>query len=248
MTVEDSVAAAKPVSGQELRERFLAEMPALTLGLIRARGNSLRVGPIELLRFGRPSVTGAAVEWAIEGGLLVGSPGGRWRIASSGDQLVASVEGYRPMLPRQIYALTQVHAHHLLTRLLLLRVRGRVPEVGVQVESKERMQAAAVDVAFCFTLARLFGRKPRLLLGITAGYHIVCWSTSGQTLGGMVLKQRVVAVDGSPVSPLQAAVRLAALPLSWILRRPVHDEFAGTEVIRTIRSKRAEFQPTFLFP
>jgi uncharacterized RDD family membrane protein YckC len=102
------------------------------------------------------------------------------------------------------------------------------------VESKERIQAAAVDVAFCFKLARLFGRKPRLLLGITAGYHIVCWSTSGQTLGGMVLKQRVLAVDGSPVSPLQAAVRLAALPLSWILRRPVHDEFAGTEVIRTI--------------
>jgi uncharacterized RDD family membrane protein YckC len=49
----------------------------------------------------------------------------------------------------------------------------------------------------------------------------------------MVMRQRVVAVDGSRISPLQAAVRLAALPLSWILRRPVHDEFAGTEVIRT---------------
>jgi uncharacterized RDD family membrane protein YckC len=70
-----------------------------------------------------------------------------------------------------------------------------------------------------------------LLLGIAAGYHIACWSTSGQTLGGMVLQQRVVAVDGSRVSPLQAVVRLVVLPLSWVLRRPVHDEFAGTEVI-----------------
>ena len=232
VTVEDSVTSAQPTTGQVLRDRFLADMPALTLGLIRARGNSLRVGPIELLRFGRPLVTGSAVEWPIEGGLLVGSPGGRWRIAASGDQLVASVEGYRPMLPRQIYALTQLHVHHLLTRLFLLRVRGRVPEAGVPVPSKERVQAAAVDLALCLTLGRLFGRKPRLLLGIAAGYHIVCWSTSGQTLGGMVTRQRVVAVDGSRVSPLQAAVRLAALPLSWALRRPVHDEFAGTEVIR----------------
>jgi hypothetical protein len=233
VTVEDSVAAAQPVSGQLLRDRFLAEMAALTLGLIRAHGNSLRLGPIELLRFGRPSVTSAAVEWPIEGGLLVGSPGGRWRIAASGDQLIASVDGYRPLLPRQIYALTQLHVHHLLTRLFLLRVRGRVPEVGVPVQPTERKRAAAVDLALCFTLARLFGRKPRLLLGIAAGYHIVCWSTSGQTLGGMVMRQRVVAVDGSRVSPMQAAVRLAALPLSWILRRPVHDEFAGTEVIST---------------
>jgi len=232
VTVQDSVTSAQPTTGQILRDRFLAEMPALTLRLIRARGNSLRIGPIELLRFGRPSVTSSAVEWPIEGGMLVGSPGGRWRIAASDDQLVASVEGYRPMLPRQVYALTQLHVHHLLTRLFLLRLRGRVPEVGVPAPSKERMQAAAVDLALCFTLGRLFGRKPRLLLGIAAGYHIVCWSTSGQTLGGMVTRQRVVAIDGSRVSPLQATVRLAALPLSWALRRPVHDEFAGTKVIR----------------
>jgi uncharacterized RDD family membrane protein YckC len=136
------------------------------------------------------------------------------------------------MLPRRIYELTQLHVHHLLTRLYLLRVRGRDSRVGVPVATGDRMRAAAVDLAFCFTLARLFGRRrPRLMLGIAAGYHIACWSTSGQTLGGMVMNQRVVAVDGSRVSPLQAVVRLAVLPLSWVLRRPVHDEFAGTEVI-----------------
>jgi hypothetical protein len=221
------------VSGQVLRDRFLAEMPALTLGLIRPRGNSLRLGPIELLRFGRPSVTGTAVEWPIEGGLLVGSPGGRWRIEASADRLAASVDGYRPLLPPQVYALTQLHVHHLLTRLFLLRVRGHEPAAGIPVASKERLQAAVVDVAFCLTLGRLFGRRRRLrlLLGIAALYHVACWSLSGQTLGGMVMRQRVVAVDGSHVSPLQAVVRLAALPLSWALRRPVHDEFAGTEVV-----------------
>lgn len=233
MSVEDSVAAASTPSGQVLRDRFFAEMPALTLGFIRARGNSLRLGPLELLRFGRPTVTKASVEWPIEGGLLARSPGGRWRIGASGDRLVASMEGYRPLLPRPIYSLTQLQVHHLLTRLFLLHVRGREPVAGPAARSEERLQAAAVDVAFCLTLARVFSSRPRvrLLLGIAAGYHVACWSISGQTLGGIVTRQRVVAVDGSRVSPLQALARLAALPISWILRRPVHDEFAGTAVI-----------------
>lgn len=237
MSLEDSVAAAQPVAGGLLHDRFLAEMPALTLGLIQPRGNSLRLGPIELLRFGRPAVTRSAVEWPIEGGLLVGSPGGRWRIGSSGGRLVASMEGYRPFLPAPIYALTQLQVHHLLTRLFLLRVRGREPVAGVAAPTNERLQAAAVDIAFCLRLARLFGRRPRVrvLLGIAAGYHVACWSIFGQTLGGMVMRQRVVAVDGSRVSPLQSMARLAALPLSWALRRPVHDEFAGTEVVSAAR-------------
>lgn len=224
---------SQPVRGLVLRDRFLSEMPGLTLGLIRARGNSLRLGPIELLRFGRPSVTRTAVEWPIEGGLLVGSPGGRWRIEASGKRLVALVDGYRPLLPPPIYAATQLHVHHLLTRLFLLHVRGREPVAGVPVEAAERLQAAAVDAAFCLTLARLFGRRRRVrvLLGIAAGYHVACWSISGQTIGGMVMRQRVVALDGSRVSPAQAVARLGALPLSWVLRRPVHDEYAGTEVI-----------------
>ncbi len=237
VSVEDSVAAAQPPSGQVLRDRFFAEMRGLTLGLIRARGNTLRLGPIELLRFGRPTVTPEGVEWPIEGGLLARSPGGRWRIEASGSRIVASMEGYRPLLPRPIYALTQLHVHHLLTRLFLLRVRGREPLAGVPARSEERLQSAAVDVAFCLTMARVFGSRPRvrLLLGIVAGYHVACWSIFGQTLGGMVTRQRVVAVDGSRVSPLQAVARLAALPVSWVLRRPVHDEFASTSVIATER-------------
>jgi hypothetical protein len=208
-------------------------MPALTLGLVRARGDTLWLGPIELFRFGGPTVTDSAVEWPIDGGLMVGSPGGRWRISRSGGRVVASLEGYRPLLPRPIYQCTQLPIHHLMTRLYLLHIRGREHMPGVPAKTLERRKAAAVDVAFCLTLARLFGRRrrARLLLGIAAGYHVACWSISGQTLGGLVMRQRVVAVDGSRLTPMQSLARLAALPVSWVLRRPVHDEYAGTEVI-----------------
>jgi hypothetical protein len=233
VSAEDSVLAAEPVSGRRLRDTFLAEMPAITLGLVRARSESLWLGPIELIRFGRPKITDAAVEWPIVGGLMVGSPGGRWRIGDSGGRLVASLHGYRPLLPRPIYAWTQLPIHHLTTRLYLLRVRGRKHGPGVPARTSERRQAALVDVAVCATIARLFGgqRRVQIFLGIAVGYHVACWSTSGQTLGGLVTRQRVVSVDGSRLTTTQSLARLAALPLSWILRRPVHDEFAGTEVI-----------------
>jgi hypothetical protein len=47
----------------------------------------------------------------------------------------------------------------------------------------------------------------------------------------MVMRQRVVAVDGSKPSIGQSVLRVFALPIAWALRRPVHDEAAGTEVI-----------------
>ncbi|MDQ6722499.1 MAG: RDD family protein, partial [Candidatus Dormibacteraeota bacterium] len=58
-----------------------------------------------------------------------------------------------------------------------------------------------------------------------------CWSVSGRTLGGAVMKQRVVAVDGSGLSTGQALLRLASLPIAAALRRNVHDVAAGTDVV-----------------
>jgi uncharacterized RDD family membrane protein YckC len=103
----------------------------------------------------------------------------------------------------------------------------------VTASQQDRIRAAAVDVAFCLTLAGLAGRRRRLpvLLGIAAAYHIACWSISGRTLGGLVTRQRVVAVDGSRPTVMQSAFRFLALPLAWFARRPVHDELAGTAVI-----------------
>jgi hypothetical protein len=233
VAVEDSVAMPIPITGKTMRDSFPTDMEALTFGLIRVDDNALRLGPLELIRFGRPRITRTSVQWPIEGGLLARSPGGHLRIELIDDRLVESLDGYRPILPRPIYALTQVPIHHLLTRLHLLRVRGRRPEPGPPADRSRRIAAAAIDAGLCMSMAAIIGRRRRLpaLLGIAAGYHVACWSLSGVTLGGAVMKQRVVAVDGSKVSIGQALVRLALLPLAAVRLRDVHDDIAGTEVV-----------------
>jgi hypothetical protein len=233
VSTQDSVAISQKPTGRELRDGYLHDIQDLTLGLVRARGSSLYLGPVEMLRFGPATVTATAVEWPIEGGITARAPGGSFRIEAAGGRLTASVDGYRPRLPLSVYALSQLPIHRLLTRLYLLRVHGREPAPGVAAARQDRLRSAAVDVAFCLTLAGIVGRRRRLstLLGITAAYHIACWSTSGRTLGGLVTRQRVVAIDGSRPTVMQSAFRLLTLPLAWVARRPIHDELAGTEVI-----------------
>jgi hypothetical protein len=233
VSVDISVAGAGPVPGSRLRDTYLEDIRRITLGLVQARGDSLFIGPLELLRFGPARVTSDTVEWPIEGGVLARSAGGRFRIQSADGRLTASVDGYRPLLPIPLYAVTQLAVHRVITRLYLLRVRGREPAAGIPVSPDDRLRAAAVDLAFCVTLAGLIGRRRRVrvLLGITAGYHVACWTVSGRTLGGLVMGQRVVSVDGSQPTLGQSAVRLLAAPLAWFGRRTVHDELAGTEVV-----------------
>jgi hypothetical protein len=229
----DSVAVERPPDGDGLRVAFAETVPALTLRLVTLRGSSLVAGRVKLLTFGRPKVTPRAVEWPIEGGLLAGAAGGSWRLTSAVGRVTASVDGYMPSLPRLVYTLSQLQVHLLFTRLFLLRVRGREPSPGRLAPNADRMRAAAVDVAFCLTLAGVFGRRrrPAALLALTAGYHVACWSISGRTLGGLVMRQRVVAVDGTRLTSAQSLLRFALLPMSWITRRPVHDEIVGSEVV-----------------
>jgi hypothetical protein len=227
-----SVAVAGQLTGARLRDSYADAVRSLTLGVIQLKDDAVRVGAVELVRFGKPQVTRSAVDWPIEGGLLARGPGGRWRLEARGGQVTASLTGYRPALPRPLYALTHLQVHQLFTRLFLLRVRGREPAPGTVAVASDRERAAAVDVALCFTLAGLAGRRRlRRTLAIAIAYHIACWSLSGRTLGGLVMRQRVVAVDGSRVTPTQSLLRLALLPVSWLVRRPVHDEVAGTIVI-----------------
>jgi uncharacterized RDD family membrane protein YckC len=47
----------------------------------------------------------------------------------------------------------------------------------------------------------------------------------------LIVRQRVVSVDGSKVSPSQSLVRMLALPFAAMRLRAVHDQIAGTEVI-----------------
>jgi hypothetical protein len=233
VAVEDSVASSSPVTGKELHDAYVRDLPVLTLGLVRMRGTSLWVGPIELLRFGAPKIGRKRVDWPIEGGWAARAPGGVFTVQSADGRLVANLEGYRPRVPIPIYAVTQLPIHHLFTRLHLLRVRGRRPEPGVPAGPAKRLAAGAIDVALCAGVAALSGRRRRLiaLLGIAAGYHIACWTLGGRTIGGMVMGLRVVAVDGSTPSAGQALVRLATLPAAAVQLRASHDQAAATEVI-----------------
>jgi hypothetical protein len=233
VTFEDSVTSARAITGRELREAFFKDMSTLTLGLVRARGSSLFVGPLEIIRFGPPKTTRAGVELPIDGGLAVRKPGGHLRIAASKGRLSASVEGYSPRLPLPLYVLTQLPFHHTVMRLHLLRERGRLPMPGMPAPPAGRIAAGAIDAGVCVAATLLAFKRRRLLAlaAITAGYHVACWSVAGRTAGGLIVRQRVVSVDGSLVTPGQALVRLLALPAAAMLLRAIHDQVAGTEVI-----------------
>lgn len=234
MATQDSVDDTLALTGAQLEDGYWAALRDLSFGLLKRHGNSVVLGPIELLRFSEPRITADGVEWPIAGGLLAAAPGGRWRIRSKDGKVAASVDGYQPRLPRPLYAIGQLQIHLLFTRLFLLRLRGAAPTPGVRAPTSDRRRAATVDIAFCLTVMRLVGLRPRpkAVLGVLAGYHIACWSISGRTLGGLVMRQRVVATDGRRPTVAQSALRLAAIPLSWIARRPIHDEIASTEVVK----------------
>lgn len=232
VTVDAEVEVTAQFTGARLRDAYATFLRAFTVGLVRFRGNSLRLGPLELLRFGKPTVNRTAVVWPIEGGLLAGAPGGEWRIRYRAGTVEASVSRYRPRLPRPLYVISHLQVHLTFTRLFLLGLRGRDPSPAPLAMSPDRVRAATVDAAFCGILTRLSGRRSLgRFVAIAAAYHVACWSTTGQTLGGMVTRQRVVSVDGARLVLGQALLRFALLPVSWIIWRPVHDEIAATTVI-----------------
>ena len=235
--VEDSVAAHGLIPGATLRDAFMRIIPELTLGLVTARAESLWLGRLEMIRFGPPAVSNHAVTWRIEGGLLALAPGGTLTIRSGDEAITASVNDYRPLLPTRLYATTQLPFHRLITRLFLLKVRGRSHSVGVPAEPALRLVAGAIDIAICATAASLAPRRARLPLfvGLVAGYHIAAWSQGGRTAGAALTGQRVVAVDGGRVTIGQAMVRLATLPMAAVRLRALHDELAGTDVIHNIQ-------------
>src|SRR5260370_5180062 len=228
----DSVAVAGRFSGEALRDAYVDALSSLTLSLVRVRDNAIVLGPLTVLRFGEPTITKDAVEWPIAGGLLAREPGGRWRLAASGGRVEASLAGYRPRLPRPVYMLTHLQVHQLFTRLYLLRLHGREAAPGMPVKAEDRWRAAAVDVAFCLTIARVTGRRRlRRTLAIAAAYPVACWSIPARTLAGLLLRLPVSALSSSRLTPAQALFRLTLLPLSLLTRRPTHAELAYTDVI-----------------
>jgi len=232
VSIRASVQVPRAITGAKLRDSYTEAIKTQTLGLARFRDGSIMLGPLTLLHFGPPKVTRNAVDWPIEGGLLARRAGGNWRLQAAAGRVEATVAGYTPRLPRPIYAATHMQVHQLFSRLYLLRLRGRDSLLGTPATPGDRFRAGTVDVAFCLTLAGFSGRRRlRRTLFVIAVYHIVCWSISGRTLGGLVMRQRVAAIDGTRLTPTQALLRLALTPVSWLSRRRVHDEIAATEVI-----------------
>jgi hypothetical protein len=161
------------------------------------------------------------------------APGGRWTVEVANGKALARIVDFQPSLPRPLYAITHLQVHLLFTRLFLLRLRGQKPAPGLRASPRDRVRAAAVDVALCLTINRVLSRRmrPATAVALLAAYHVGFWTLSGRTLGGLMMGQRVVAADGRPLTPAQSLLRLACAPLSWIMKRPVHDEIAGTDVI-----------------
>jgi hypothetical protein len=235
VSVEDRVAAPRPVPPARLRDAYFAGVGRLTFGLLRGQPWRVRLGPLTLLEFGEPVAEpdGAGWTWPIVGGLLTRGPGGsmayRWREG----ELRAHVDGYRPSIPAPLYRALQLRAHHLVTRRILLRMRGGQPPAGIPAGLHRRLVAATIDMALCAAVSARLGRRRRVsaMAGVAAAYHVVCWAAGGRTLGGALAGTRVVATDGSPVDPMQALTRLAAIPLAIWRLKPYHDLLADTEVI-----------------
>ncbi len=115
-------------------------------------------------------------------------------------------------------------------------------------------------VALIFAVFRITGKHDPVLLAIGAAafvvwvitYFVACWTTTGQTPGNRMMHTRVVRLDGVPLRPRQAFIRLAgmalSLPLFWgywpILtsprRRGVPDGIAGTVVVVVDGAREAE--------
>jgi uncharacterized RDD family membrane protein YckC len=87
----------------------------------------------------------------------------------------------------------------------------------------------------------LWGLGLAIWLAIYFGY---CWMASGKTPGKAVVGLRIVAGDGTPLSPGHALIRLVVYPISvllWLVmaiavavglrRRALHDRIADTAVV-----------------
>lgn len=215
---------------QRLRDHYLSATEKYTLGLVRFRRGAFRLAGVPLIRLAPPIPTASGWRYALAGGLLVRGDGGSLEIGWREGRLWSEVRDYRPLLPWPLFSVTQLLLHHFLSRMVLLQLRGRVPAVAAPAAPPARLAAGAIDLLVCLGLA---GGRPARLVPAAVGYHLAAWRFGGQTIGGALLRQRVRAVDGSPLTLAQAMVRMAFLPAALLRLRGVHDEVAGTEVTRT---------------
>jgi uncharacterized RDD family membrane protein YckC len=113
-----------------------------------------------------------------------------------------------------------------------------LPHVGFW----RRLLATILDFVLLCLLIPLTGP---LFLIIWAAYHVVMWSWIGTTIGGIVMRIKIVRLDGQPIDFAVALVRslssfFSAFALflgffwaGWDRERQAwHDKIAGTFVVR----------------
>jgi hypothetical protein len=225
--VVDAVYMPRQPTSEQLRDFYFPAATRLTFGLTRWRDAAVRFLGIPLLSVGAPIAKPGGWDYPITGGLLSRGAAGRVEIRWAEGICAVAVVGYRPWLPSDVYRATQAPFHRFVTRLALLRLRGRIPSAGVPATPAGRAGAVAVDLVVCLALAR----DPRRLLPVLALYHLAGWSVGGRTVGARLFRQRLVAVDGSLPTFGQALIRLGALPIAAIRLRAAHDEAASTDVV-----------------
>ena len=106
------------------------------------------------------------------------------------------------------------------------------------------MGAGFLDMILVGILSGLVGRGALGLL-VTLAYFAGMWAWKGTTVGGVVLKLKVVRLDGQPITFQVALVRGLAgvfsvvvlfLGFLWIAwdkeKQGWHDKIAGTVVVR----------------
>lgn len=128
------------------------------------------------------------------------------------------------------------------------------PAVAIDVSSFlkatlwQRLLAATLDLIL-ISIVTAFAHLSSVCLIVALAYFVGMWTWRGTTIGGIVLKLKVVRADGRPLPVMVALVRGLAAAFSvvvlflgflWIAwdkdKQGWHDKIAGTEVIRLPRS------------
>lgn len=118
--------------------------------------------------------------------------------------------------------------------------------VGPRVGFWHRFMGTVIDAVIIGVLfATLRIDKGPLFLLIWVAYHVGMWTWKGQTIGAMILRTKVVRVDGHPVDFATALVRSFSAFISaavlfvgffwagWTRdRQSWHDRIAGTTVVK----------------
>jgi uncharacterized RDD family membrane protein YckC len=119
-----------------------------------------------------------------------------------------------------------------------------LPRVGFW----RRLLASLIDFMLVMMVLAALTRRPQWFPFVWIAYHLGFWIWRGTTVGGVLCRVRIVHLDGRPLGPGAAIVRLLAACFSLAMaglgffwagwsaeKQSWHDQIAGTTVVRVPR-------------